>query len=86
MQSAPSSPGPHRDEPVGADAPVAVAERARSTAAPIPARAVVVSRRRHEEVVAGGVELGEHGVVIGHQRCQEGGQETGADSPAVRTR
>ena len=58
-QSAPSAPGPTMMQAVGADAAVAVAERRDERA--VAAASSGVERGRHQEVVAGGVELRELG-------------------------
>ena len=54
-QSAPSRPGPDRDEPVGADAAVAVAQRRHDDRVELGLDRV--ERDLHEEVVAGRVQL-----------------------------
>ena len=57
VQSAPSSPGPDRDEPVGADAAVPVAQRRHHDRVELGFDRI--ERELHQEVVAGRVQLRE---------------------------
>ncbi len=78
--------GPHDDEAVGPDAPVAVAERGRLRRRAMSGTAVVVAQPRpHEEVVPGGVQLGEADRGHALQLASRRGEDRGTDSPWPRT-
>ena len=77
--------GLDHDQPVGADAAVAVAERGRLRGVDRGTPACVVQPRPHEEVVAGGVQLGQPDGRSCAPACQQGGERPSTDSRAPRT-